>query len=40
MMVTCAQCGKEIPAGQVVKKGLLRRKSYHKGTCVMYCDIE
>jgi len=39
-MVSCAKCGKEIPAGQEVRKGLLRRKSYHKDTCVMYCDIE
>jgi len=30
-MVNCAKCGKEIPAGEyVVKKGFLRKKSYHK----------
>ena len=40
LMAVCAKCGKEIPVGQEVKKGLLRRKSYHKDTCVMYCDIE
>ena len=40
LLAVCAQCGKEIPNGQEVKKGLLRRKSYHKDTCVMYCDIE
>ena len=30
MTVNCAKCGKEIPAGQEVKKGFLRKKSYHK----------
>jgi hypothetical protein len=40
LMAVCAKCGKEIPVGQEVRKGLLRRKSYHKDTCVMYCDIE
>jgi hypothetical protein len=30
MMAICAKCGKEIPAGQEVKKGFLRKKSYHK----------
>lgn len=29
--VNCAKCGKEIPAGQEVKKGFLTKKSYHKG---------
>lgn len=30
-MVNCAKCGKVIPAGEyVVKKGFIRRKSYHK----------
>jgi len=29
-MVNCAKCGKEIPAGQEVKKGFLMKKSYHK----------
>jgi len=28
--VNCAKCGKEIPAGQEVKKGFLKKKSYHK----------
>jgi len=27
--LTCAKCGKEIPAGQEVKKGFLMKKSYH-----------
>ncbi len=26
----CAKCGKEIPVGQEVKKGFLKKKSYHK----------
>jgi hypothetical protein len=26
----CAKCGKEIPAGQEVKKGFFIRKKYHK----------
>ena len=30
MTVTCAKCGKEIPAGEEVKKGFLKKKSYHK----------
>jgi hypothetical protein len=30
LTVNCAKCGKEITAGQEVKKGLLRKKSYHK----------
>jgi len=30
MTVICAKCGKEIPAGEEVKKGFLRKKSYHK----------
>jgi len=30
MMAICAKCGKEIPAGQEVKKGFLKKKSYHK----------
>jgi hypothetical protein len=30
-MVNCVKCGKEIPAGQEVKKGFfLMKKSYHK----------
>jgi len=29
-MVNCAKCGKDIPAGQEVKKGFLMKKSYHK----------
>jgi hypothetical protein len=30
-MTMCAKCGKEIPAGQEVKKGgFLMKKSYHK----------
>lgn len=29
-MAMCAKCGKEIPAGQEVKKGFLMKKSYHK----------
>jgi hypothetical protein len=28
--VNCVKCGKEIPAGQEVKKGFLMKKSYHK----------
>jgi hypothetical protein len=28
--MNCAKCGKEIPAGQEVKKGFLRKKNYHK----------
>jgi hypothetical protein len=28
--MNCAKCGKEIPAGQEVKKGFLMKKSYHK----------
>ena len=28
--VRCAKCGKEILPGQVVKKGVLRRKSFHR----------
>jgi hypothetical protein len=28
--MNCAKCGKEIPAGQEVKKGFLTKKSYHK----------
>ncbi len=28
--VNCAKCGKEIPAGQEVRKGFLRKKSYHR----------
>ena len=30
VMVNCAKCGKDIPAGKEVKKGFLRKKSYHK----------
>jgi hypothetical protein len=30
-MAMCAKCGKEIPAGQEVKKGFLMKKTYHKG---------
>lgn len=30
-MVNCAKCGKEIHAGQEVKKGFVMKKSYHKG---------
>ena len=29
-MTMCAKCGKEIPAGQEVKKDFLTRKSYYK----------
>jgi hypothetical protein len=29
-MAICAKCGKEIPAGEEVKKGFLTKKSYHK----------
>jgi hypothetical protein len=29
-MAFCAKCGAEIPAGQEVRKGFLRKKSYHK----------
>ena len=28
-MVACAKCGKEIAAGQEVKKGFLTKKGYH-----------
>jgi len=28
--MNCAKCGKEIPAGQEVKKGFFMKKSYHK----------
>jgi len=28
--MNCAKCGKEIPAGQEVKKGFFTKKSYHK----------
>ncbi len=30
VMAVCAKCGKEIPAGQEVKKGFLMKKTYHK----------
>ena len=30
IMAMCAKCGKEIPAGQEVKKGFLMKKTYHK----------
>lgn len=29
-MVKCASCGEDIPNGQEVMKGLLKKKSYHK----------
>jgi len=29
-MAICAKCGKEIPAGQEVKKGFFTKKTYHK----------
>jgi hypothetical protein len=40
LVPVCAQCGKEIPPGQEVRKGFFRRKSYHKNTCIVYCDME
>jgi hypothetical protein len=30
MTAICAKCGEEIPAGQEVRKGFLRKKSYYK----------
>jgi len=33
VMAICAKCGKEIPAGEEVKKGFLMKKTYHKN-CV------
>jgi hypothetical protein len=31
VMAICAKCGKEIPAGQEIKKGnFLMKKTYHK----------
>jgi hypothetical protein len=29
-LVKCAKCGEEIPSGQEVKRGILRKKYYHK----------
>jgi len=30
LAMNCAKCGKDIPAGQEVKKGFFTKKSYHK----------